>query len=193
MKILLFCAKGFETMEFAPFIDVMGWARNDYGYDVEVVTCGYRETVVSAFGVPVVADIRMDEVDAADYDALAVPGGFEEFGFYEEAYDKRFLSLVRDFDRMGKPIASVCVAALALGRSGILQGRKATTYHLRGGQRQEQLAALGADVVPNQRVVVDRNVITSYCPETAADVAFTLLEMLIGTEKAGAVRQDMGY
>ena len=31
MKVLLFCCKGFETMEFAPFVDVMGWARNDYG------------------------------------------------------------------------------------------------------------------------------------------------------------------
>ncbi|NBK79480.1 DJ-1/PfpI family protein [bacterium D16-76] len=193
MKILLFCAKGFETMEFAPFIDVMGWAQNDYGYDVEVVTCGYRETVVSAFGVPVTADVRIDQVDAADYDALAVPGGFEEFGFYEEAYDERFLSLVRDFDRMGKPIASICVAALALGKSGILQGRKATTYHLRGGHRQKQLAEFGVEVVKDQRIVVDGNIITSYCPETAADVAFALLEMLIGAEKAGAVRHDMGY
>ena len=24
MKVLLFCCKGFETMEFAPFVDVMG-------------------------------------------------------------------------------------------------------------------------------------------------------------------------
>ena len=36
MKILLFLAKGFETMEFSVFVDVMGWARNDYGYDVLV-------------------------------------------------------------------------------------------------------------------------------------------------------------
>ena len=28
MKVLLFCCKGFETMEFAPFVDVMGWAGN---------------------------------------------------------------------------------------------------------------------------------------------------------------------
>ena len=43
MKILLFLAKGFETMEFAPFVDVMGWGRNDYGYDIEVVTCGLQK------------------------------------------------------------------------------------------------------------------------------------------------------
>ena len=40
MKILLFCCKGFEMMEFSPFVDVMGWARTDYNLDVDVVTGG---------------------------------------------------------------------------------------------------------------------------------------------------------
>lgn len=43
MKTLLFCAKGFETMEFGVFIDVLGWARNDYGFDVTVDTCGFTK------------------------------------------------------------------------------------------------------------------------------------------------------
>lgn len=30
MKILLLCLKGFETMEFSPFVDVIGWARDDF-------------------------------------------------------------------------------------------------------------------------------------------------------------------
>jgi len=34
MKVLLFCCKGFEMMEFAPFYDVCGWAKSEYGYDV---------------------------------------------------------------------------------------------------------------------------------------------------------------
>ena len=36
MKVLVFCSKGFETMEFSAFIDVLGWARNDYNYDINV-------------------------------------------------------------------------------------------------------------------------------------------------------------
>ncbi|MBE5842847.1 MAG: protease [Butyrivibrio sp.] len=40
MKVLLFLAKGFETMEASVFVDVMGWARNDFGCDINVVTCG---------------------------------------------------------------------------------------------------------------------------------------------------------
>lgn len=192
MKILLLCAKGFETMEFSPFIDVMGWARNDYEYPIEVVTCGYTKTVVSTFGVPVVMDCLIDEVAVEDYDALAIPGGFDEFGFYEEAFDDKFLDIIRYFDKVKKPIATVCVAALTLGKSGILKNRCATTYHLGDGRRQRQLAEFGVNVV-NERVVVDDNVITSYCPETAADVAYELLKKLCGEDKMKTVREAMGY
>lgn len=192
MKILLFCAKGFETMEFSVFIDVFGWARNDYGYDIQVDTCGFCEKVYSTFGVPILVDKIIDEIKVDEYDALAIPGGFEEFGFYEEAYDERLLQLIRKFDEKKKIIATICVAALPLGKSGILAGRRATTYHLRDAYRQKQLAEFGVTVV-NERIVVDDNVITSYCPETAPDVAFELLKKLVGTEKMQIVKKAMGY
>ena len=192
MKTLVFCAKGFETMEFSVFIDVFGWARNDYGHDVIIETCGYTKQVMSTFHVPVIMDKTIDEVDVSEYEALAIPGGFEEFGFYEEAYDERFLELIREFDRQGKIIATICVAALPVGKSGVLAGRKATTYHLKNGYRQEQLRALGVDVV-NQPVCVDGNIITSYCPQTAPYVAFELLGRLIGEENMKIVKEAMGF
>ena len=37
------------------------------------------------------------------------------------------------------------------------------------------------------------NIITSYCPETAPDVAFELLGRMIGSEGMTTVRQAMGY
>lgn len=193
MKILLFCNKGFETMEFAPFVDVFGWARNEYHYDVEVITCGFTKQVVSAFKIPIIVDKTIDEVDIGKYDALAIPGGFEEYGFYSEAYDERFLNLIAEFDRRGKYIASICVAALALGKSGVLKGKRATTYHLSNGIRQKQLAEFGVHVVPDMRIVTDKNIITSYCPETAAEVAFRLLAWLVGEENAERVSKAMGY
>ena len=70
MKILLFLAKGFETMEASVFIDVFGWARTDHGCDVDVVTCGLNKMVISTFNVPVTVDVLLDEVDIHDYDAL---------------------------------------------------------------------------------------------------------------------------
>ena len=159
MKILLLCLNAFETMEFSPFVDVMGWARDDYDCDIQVVIGGYTRKIVSTFGVAVTADILMDEVNADDYDALAVPGGFEEYGFYQEAYQEQTLDLIREFVRRHKPIASVCVAALPLAKSGILQSRKATTYHLDGGHRRSELEQMGA-VLGNEWLEVDDNIIT---------------------------------
>ena len=37
MKVLLFLAKGFETMEASVFVDIMGWAG------VDVVTCALQK------------------------------------------------------------------------------------------------------------------------------------------------------
>lgn len=192
MKILVFLAKGFETMEFSVFVDVMGWARNDYGCDVSVVTCGFQKVVTSTFGIPVLVEKTIGEIDAKDYDALAIPGGFEEYGFYEEAYDERFLSLIREFNKQGKIIASVCVAALPIGKSGVLNGKRATTYHLKDAYRQKQLKEYGVDIV-DEPIVMDNNIITSYCPETASGVAFKLLERLTSSEQMEVVKKAMGF
>ena len=193
MKILLFCCKGFETMEFAPFVDVMGWARNDYNLDVEVVTGGFTEIVTSTFNIPVKVDVVLENINVDDYYALAIPGGFEEYGFYEDAYDERFLELIREFDRRGKYIASICVGALPIGASGVLAGRRGTTYHLRNGARQDQLAEFGVDVQRDERIVVDDNIVTSFCPETAPDVAFQLLRWMVGEEQTEVIKHAMGY
>lgn len=192
MKVLVFCATGFETMEFSVFIDIIGWARNDFGYNIQVDTCGFHKEVRSTFDVKIEVNKTIDEICAEEYDALAIPGGFEEFDFYQEAYHEKFLDLIRAFDKQKKPIATICVAALPLGKSGILTGKRATTYHMRGGYRQKQLAEFGVNVI-NERIVIDHNIITSYCPETAPDVAFELLKQLVGKEKMELVRKSMGY
>lgn len=192
MKVLLLLAKGFETMEFSVFIDVLGWARNDYGIDITTETCGFTKIVLSIFNVPVTVDRLINEICVDEYDALAIPGGFEEFGFYKEAYDNKFLDIVHQFDQQGKIIASICVAALPLGKSGVLLGRRATTYHLRDGYRQKQLMEFGVNVV-NEPIVIDKNIITSYCPQTAPRVAFELLKMLTSEEQMNQVKIAMGF
>lgn len=194
MKVLLFLCKGFEHMESAPFIDVFGWARSYCGSDIQVITCGFREKVVSTFDVSVNTDVIIDEVDISGYDALAVPGGFGEYGFYEEAYDERFLELIRKFADSSKTIASVCVGSKPLGKAGVLKGKRATTYHLDNKKHQKQLAAFeGVTVIPDESIVIDGNIITSFCPETAPRVAFSLLEKLNGKEMADNVKKLMGF
>ena len=128
-----------------------------------------------------------------EYEALAIPGGFEEYGFYEEAYDERFLELIREFHSKRKIITSICVGALPIGKSGVLKNRAGTTYHLNGGYRQKQLAEFGVHVMPDERIVIDDNIITSFCAETAADVGFVLLSLLVGAERAEIVKIAMGF
>lgn len=191
-KVLVFLAKAFETMEFCVFIDVLGWARVDYGHNIFVDTCGFSDKVISTFNVPVIVDKTIGEINADDYDALAIPGGFGEFGFYEEAYDERFLKLIREFDAKGKIIASVCSGAFPVAKSGVLKNRKATTYHLKDGYWQNKLKEFGVDVV-NEPIVVDGNIITSYCPETVPGVAFQLLKMLTSEEETAVIKKAMGF
>lgn len=179
-------------MEFSPFVDVMGWTRTDFGEEIYVETCGFQKMVKSTFGINVEMDITLNEIDIREYDALAIPGGFEEYGFYEEAFDERFLELISAFHEAGKIVASVCVGALPVAKSGILKGHNGTTYHLNNGNRQRQLADFGVNVV-NEPVVEDDNIITSYCPETAAKVAFRLLGKLTGEDLRDKVMYKMGY
>lgn len=191
-KVLVFLAKAFETVEFSAFIDVLGWARVDYGHNLSVDTCGFTRQVISTFNIPLIADKTIEEINTGEYDALAIPGGFGEFGFYDEAYDERFLKLIREFDTSGKIIATVCSGAFPVAKSGVLKNRKATTYHLKNGYFQDKLKEFGVNVV-NEPIVVDGNIITSYCPETAPGVAFELLKMLTSEEEMTVVKKAMGF
>jgi len=151
-----------------------------------------RKNITSTFGVSVNADILISDVCIDDYDALAIPGGFEEYGFYEDAFSEQAVRLIKEFNDRSKLIATICVAALALGNSGILNGKRATTYHLNNGRRQKQLAEYGAIVV-NEPVVRTENIITSYCPQTGPAVVFLLLEELVGAEQMQKTKTAMGF
>lgn len=190
-KILLLLADGFEAYEASVFTDVLGWNLLEGDGTTQVVTCGLRKTLKSTWNFTVVAETTAEEIDLNDFAALAIPGGFEEAGFYEDAFHEAFLAIIRKFDQAGKPIASICVGALPVAKSGVLTGRKGTTYHL-GGVRQKQLAGFGVEVL-RQPVVVDDNIITSSSPATALDVAYRLLEMLTTPENCREVRRLMGF
>ncbi len=189
-KILLLLAEGFEIYEASVFIDVMGWNLNEGDGSTELVTCALRKEIKSSFNQRFIVDCIIDEVEVNAFDALAVPGGFEVYGFYNDAYDSRFLDVIRRFRGEGKTIASVCAGALSLGKSGVLKYKRGTTYN--SPVRREALQGFGVQVI-NQPVVMDDNMITSWNPSTAIDVAFLLLELLTTKDNAGKVRRLMGF
>ncbi|MFP3390100.1 DJ-1/PfpI family protein [Brevibacillus sp. SIMBA_040] len=192
-KVCLLLANGFEAVEASVFTDVIGWNKSLGDGTTELVTVGLHDQLQCTFNFTVIPEMQVSELNVDAFDALAIPGGFEEAGFYEDAYSEPFLKVIREFERKGKIIASICVGALPVGKSGVLEGREATTYNLGEGRRQKQLSEFGVKLVPDQPIVVDGNIITSYNPSTAFDVAFKLLEMLTSKENGDEVKRLMGF
>lgn len=191
-NVLLFLAQGFEAYEASVFTDVMGWSRSFGNEAVDLITTGLRPELKCTWNLIVRPELEFEKVNVQDFDALAIAGGFENAGFYEDAYDERLLNLIREFDKEGKIIAAICVSALPVGKSGVLKGRKATTYDLLEGVRRKQLADFGAKV-QDESIVIDKNIITSTGPSTGLDVAFKLLEMLTSLENVSIVKKFMRF
>ncbi len=191
-RVLVLIPHGAEVYETAAFIDVLGWASLEGSEEIKVVTAGLQPEVTCTFGLRLLPDALIGQLQLEDFDALAIPGGFEEYGYYEEAYSETVGDVIRAFDRSSRPIASVCVGALPVAHAGALTGRCATTYHLGDGRRRRQLAEYDVNVL-DQPIVHDANIVTSTAPSTAIDVALTLVEILTDRENADNIRTLMGF
>ena len=189
-KILLLLANGFEIFEASVFIDVMGWNLVHGDGTTELFSCGLTKEIKSSFNQKFIVDYVVSEIDVSQYDALAIPGGFEVYGYYEDAYDEIFLDIIRKFRTQKKPITTICVGALPLGKSGVLKDKKGTTYNSK--VRREALESFGVQVL-NQAIVTDDDLITSWNPSTAVNVALLLLERLTNKENAANIREIMGF
>ena len=189
-RILLLLSNGFEILEASAFIDVMGWNLEEGDNSTKLYTCGLRRHINSSFNHQFTVDYLVNEVDVDSFDALVVPGGFKNYGYYEDAYNIEFLKIIREFNSQNKIIASVCVGALPLAKSGILKNKNATTYNQ---NEYRQILKNNGVVVSKEQIVTDDNLITSNGPSTAVKVAFILLERLTSNENSLKVRKLMGY
>jgi protease I len=96
------------------------------------------------------------EVEAADYDALVIPGGrAPEYIRLNE----KVLDIARHFANHNKPIAAVCHGAQVLAAAGVLEGKECSAY-----------PAVGPDVtraggtymaIPVDQAHVDGNLVTA--------------------------------
>lgn len=192
-KVLLLLANGFESYEASVFTDVFGWNLYEGDQNTELVSVGLHPVLSCTWGYSCIPMRQIEEVDLNDFDALAIPGGFEQANFYEDAFSEDFLSIIQHFDQANKPIAAICVAGLAVAKSGVLTDSFGTTYRFKNNPRQDQMKEYGVLVQSNERIVEDRNIITSSSPETALDVAFRLLELLTNEENTAEVKRRMGF
>ena len=189
-RVLILLANGFEVMEAGCFTEVFGWA-NIYGdAPFDQLSVGVRSPIKSTFGFDVLPEALLAEINPDDFDALVIPGGFEDAGFYQEALSEPFLDIIRNFHNRQAPIAAVCVASIALAAAGILTGKEATVYHQPGGKRKTELESYGA-VFVDKPLVIDGHVMSSTGPGTGIELALKLLEILSTPEFADEIRQRM--
>jgi 4-methyl-5(b-hydroxyethyl)-thiazole monophosphate biosynthesis len=191
-KVLLFLSQGFEEYEAGVFTDVIGWSRELGNEPVDMISTALRPELKCKWNLIVRPEIGFDKINIEDYDALAIPGGFKNSGYYEDVFDERFQNMIREFDKDGKIIAAVCAAAIPVGKSGVLNNRNATTYDLSDIYGRKYLANFGVNVL-DQHVVIDNNIITSTGPATGLDVAFKLLEMLTSRKNVDEVKKYMRF
>ena len=104
--------------------------------------------------------------------------------------EKRTLAWVSKFRCPSKALNPVCVGALPLAKSGVLENKNGTTYNKI--EYKETLKNYGV-IISNKQIVVDDGLITSNGPSTAVEVAFTLLEKLTSTENTVKVKKLMGF
>lgn len=189
-RVLILLSNGFEVMEAGCFTEVFGWASIYGDIKFDQLSVGLRSPVKTTFGFDVLPEKLLPEIKPEDFDALVIPGGFGDAGFYEEALSEPFLDVVRNFHQRQAPIAAVCVSSLSLGAAGVLKGRRATIYHQAGGMRKAELESY-ACVFVDEPLVIDGHLMTSTGPGTGVELALKLLEMLSTTEFADDIRKRM--
>ena len=176
--IFVFLADGFEEIEALTPVDILRRA----GLSVKTVSVMDEQVVSGAHGVPVMADVMFDEVNAEDAEMILLPGGLP--GATNLDAHQGLSQMILDFAKEEKPLAAICAAPLVFGNRGLLEGKKATCYpgfetYLKGAQ---YTAAL---------VEKDGNFITGKGPGAAMEFAFAIVEKYCGMDKVNELKQGM--
>lgn len=156
-RVLIVATDGFEQSELTGPRD----ALNQAGIETVVASPesgqikGWKHT---DWGDPVRVDVTLDDVRAAEFDGLVLPGG--QMNPDVLRMNQTAVELVRAFVDSGKPVAAICHGPWLLVEAGVVEGRTVTGWP----SIRADLRNAGAEVV-DREVVVDGNLITSRKPD----------------------------
>jgi len=129
----------------------------------------------------ITVDRTVEEVSVDDYDALLIPGGV---GNPDQLRgDENAVAFVREFDEKGKPLAVICHGPWMLVESGVVRGRRVTSWPT----LQTDIRNAGGDWV-DEEVVVDRNLVTSRKPDDIPAFNREMVELFAGVRAGAAAR-----
>ena len=129
-----------------------------------------NETYIGKYGVPAISDYEYGSINAREYDAILVPGGW--------APDKirRFpevISLIQSMEENKKPIGQICHAGWVLISAKILQGKNVTSTP----GIKDDMENAGATWI-DEPVVVDGNLVSSRRPPDLPDYLRELINVI---------------
>ena len=181
-KIAILATDGFEQSELlSPQAALL-----EAGADIEVVSI--KEGQISAWdednwGEKVAVDKLAANANAADYDALLLPGGlFNPDSLRQDSDAKAFVDGFFGAKK-NKPVAAICHAPWLLAEINKLRDKKVTSYP----SIKSDLINAGANWV-DQEVCVDQGLVTSRSPaDLDAFNAKFIEEILEGKHQAHKV------
>jgi transcriptional regulator GlxA family with amidase domain len=182
-RVVFVLAPGVHLLDLAGpaqvfFSDILGYQLHWVAEDVEVR---------SAQGLPVRAEMAWPALTADDL--VVVPGWRSPSLAATFALGQSTVDRVRAHHDAGGMVVSVCAGADALGKAGLLDGRRCTTHH----DLQDELARRypRATVVRDVLYVVDGRVATSAGIASGIDLALHLVATRHGPAVAAKVARSM--
>jgi protease I len=156
-KVAILAADMFERVE----LEEPRKALEDAGAETAIVSIHDGEIQGFDHFEPantVKVDRTIEEVSTDDFDALLIPGGV---GNPDQLRgDENAVAFVRAFHEAGKPLAVICHGPWMLVESGIVRGKRLTSWPT----LETDIRNAGGDWV-DEEVVVDGNLVTSRKPD----------------------------
>jgi protease I len=121
-------------------------------------------------GYPITVDTSVDQIKAADFDGLVIPGGYAPDIMRRS---QKLLQLTREIYEAGKPVAFICHAGWVPISAGIVKGKRGTSV----GAIKDDLVNAGL-IWEDSPVVVDRNLISSRTPADLPQFCKAIIQQL---------------
>ena len=168
-RILMFVGDTYEDLElWYPKLRLI-----EAGAQVVVAGAEAGGTYAGKNGYPCVSDASIQEVHAADFNGLVVPGGFMPDKLRR---DEKVLQLVRDFATAGKLVAAICHGGWIPISAGVYRGVRVTG----SPGIKDDLVNAGA-TWEDSSVVIDRHFVCSRKPDDLPDFCRGILQVLSDT------------
>ncbi len=155
-KVAILTEEGFEQVELTSPQEALKAA----GATVHVISPEGGEIKTwdkTNWGITITADKKLADVSPDDYDALVLPGGVLNPDKLRQ--DKDAVAFVSAFLDEGKPVAAICHGPQTLIETGMIGGRRMTSYP----SLKTDLKNAGVDWV-DEEVVSDKGLVTSRTP-----------------------------